>query len=262
FLVMSAVNAFHHTESTFRSYGNFKPLTTYHNISVDANLSEWASDENLSGRDNANWYFTWNETNLFVGLSRGETFHGAADNYDVIWVYMDTEVGGTNNSVDWNGRHVLPFSADWCFVFKPTPYGNDSYYWNLRHWNGSDWQIDMNYTGTNSTGAVGWPAWHWDNGIAEFAIPFQDINITNASSIKVVFYLTNGADNWLFGATPTQNPTGGSPQTLIAFWNYTSLQNGTVPNNPNNVVTENTLFLGLVPVVMAVLLGRRRCGRC
>lgn len=229
---------------SFASTKNFQPFTTYHDITVDADLSDWHPDENLTGNNNANWYFTWNETSLFVGLLRGETFHGGNDDYDVLWVYLDTGIGGTSRSVDWNGQHTLPFSADWCFVFKPRPYGDTNYYWNLRHWNGTEWQIDMPYTGNG-----GYPAWHWDNGTAEIAIPFADIG--NPSSVKVVLFLTNGANNWLFGATPTQNPSGASPQTLVAYWNYTALNNGVAPNNPSHIVPENTALL--IPVLIAFL---------
>lgn len=232
------------TSQSFSSNQNFQPLTTYHNITVDANLSDWHNDENLTGKDNANWYFTWNETSLFVGLSRGETFHGSNDDYDVLWVYLDTETGGTTTSVDWNGQHTLPFSADWCFVFKPRPYGDTDYYWNLRHWNGTEWQIDMPYTGNG-----GFPAWHWDNGTAEIALPYADIG--NPSAVKVVLFLTNGANNWLFGATPSQNPGGASPQTLIGYWNYSALNNNVAPNNPSNIVPENTGLL--IPMLVAAL---------
>ncbi|MEM3445205.1 MAG: hypothetical protein QW115_04475 [Thermoplasmata archaeon] len=222
----------------FSSKQVLKPFTTYHNITLDANLSDWHNDENLSGKDNANWYFTWNETSLFVGLSRGETFHGSNEDYDVIWVYLDTETGGTTTSVDWNGQHTLPFAADWCFLFQPRPYGETGY-WNLRHWNGTEWQVNMSYTGNG-----GYPALHWDNGIAEIEIPFVDIG--NPSAIKLLLFLTNGANNWLFGATPTQNPTGPSPQTLISYWNYTALESGVAPNNPSNIVSELAVPLFLV----------------
>lgn len=223
---------------------NYMPFTTFHNITLDANLSDWAEDENLSGRDNANWYFTWNSTSLFVGLARGETFHGGESDYDVLWIYIDCEPGGTQNSVDWNGVHTLPFYADWCFLFKPRPFGDPNPYWNLRHWNGSSWQIDMPYTGN-----FGYPAWHWDNGIAEIEIPLQDIG--NPTSVKVLFFLTNGADNWLFGASPTQNPTGQSPQNLTAYWEYPSLASGIAPNAPSNIVPELTLpaILSLLPLI-------------
>ncbi|MCX8173410.1 MAG: hypothetical protein N3F63_02210 [Thermoplasmata archaeon] len=237
---------------SFSSTQNFLPLTTYHNITVDANLSDWHTDENLTGKDNANWYFTWNGSSLFVGLFRGETFHGATDDYDVLWVYLDTAPGGATTSVDWNGQHTLPFAADWCFVFKPRPYGDTNYYWNLRHWNGSGWQIDMPYTGNG-----GYPAWHWDNGTAEIEIPFADIG--NPSAVKVVLFLTNGANNWLFGPTPTQNPTGPSPQALTAYWNYTALNSGVGPNNPSNIVPEFPLALfAMFGAGIAIVLERVR----
>ncbi|MEM3567671.1 MAG: right-handed parallel beta-helix repeat-containing protein, partial [Thermoplasmata archaeon] len=197
--------------------------TTYHDIVMDASLSEWDQDENMGGRDNVSWYFTWNETSLFVGCARGGTFHGGNDDYDVLWLYLDTETGGTTTSVDWNGQHALPFAADWCFVFKPTPYGDPNYYWNLRHWNGSEWQIDMPYTGND-----GYPAWHWDNGIAEIELPLSDIG--NPAQVNILFYMTNGASNYLFGASPMENPTGTSPQTLLSYWIIDNLEDGISPN--------------------------------
>ena len=253
-LMLSVIYGISSSSSNLSATKSVQPLTTYHNITIDANLSDWHNDENLTGKDNANWYLTWNETTIFVGVSRGETFHGSTDDYDVLWVYMDTTSGGTTTSVDWNGMHTLPFSADWCFVFKPRPYGDTDYYWNLRYWNGSGWQTDMPYTGNG-----GYPAWHWDNGTAEIAIPFADINITTSSAIKVVLYFTNGANNWLFGATPVQNPTGASPQVLTAYWNYSSLGSGIAPNSSGNIVPEASMLSAVFVVVPVVLrYGRKK----
>jgi len=202
--------------SNLGAHEKYVPLTAYHTITIDADLSDWQSDENMSGRDNANWYLTWNETTIFVGVARGETFHGSTDDYDVIWVYMDTTAGGTTTSVDWSGTHTLPFNAEWCFILRPL-----NKYWNLRHWDGSAWQADMSYNG-------GEPAQDWTNGIAEIAIPKADIG--NPTALNITFYFTNGYNNWLFGASPRENPSGASPQTLISYWIEGTLDNATAPN--------------------------------
>lgn len=193
------------------------PLTTYHSINIDANLSDWQADEVLYGNDNTVWYLTWNSTRLFIALNRGETFHGSDSDYDVIWVYLDTRSGGTPESVDWNGRHVLAFNADWCFILRPW-----NKYWNLREWNGSAWVPDMPYFGVE-------PAQDWWNGIAEIEIPFEDIG--SPESLSVSLFLTNGADNYLFGASPTANPSG-YDVALKTYWIYPELEENVSPNSP------------------------------
>ncbi|MEM3397380.1 MAG: NosD domain-containing protein [Thermoplasmata archaeon] len=196
---------------------SLQPLTTNHTITIDANLSDWHSDEVLGGNDNAIWYLTWDATNLYIALNRQETFHGSDSDYDVLWLYMDTRNGGTVESVDWNGKHTLPFHADWCFILRPW-----NKYWNLREWNGTAWVPDKPYFGVE-------PAQDWGNGIAEFEIPFTDID--NPVSISVAVFLTNGADNYLFGASPAGNPSGYSV-ALKTYWNYYNLSTNVSPNSP------------------------------
>ncbi|MEM3444476.1 MAG: NosD domain-containing protein [Thermoplasmata archaeon] len=192
------------------------PFTTNHTITIDANLSEWHADEVLGGNDNAIWYLTWDENKLYLALNRQEGFHGTENDYDVLWIYMDTRDGGSAQSVDWNGRHTLPFHADWCFILRPW-----NKYWNLREWNGTDWQPDKPYFGVE-------PAQDWDNGIAEFEIPFGDIG--TPLSISVALFLTNGADNYLFGASPEGNPSGYFV-ALRLYWLYPSLSGNLSPNS-------------------------------
>jgi parallel beta-helix repeat protein len=192
-------------------------MSTNHTITIDANLSDWASDEILYGNDNVVWHITWDSSKLYIAVERGETFHGSSSDYDVVWVYLDTGETGSVNSVDWNGRHTLPLYAHWAFILRPW-----NKYWNLREWNNTDWKADCPYFGVE-------PAQDWYHGIAEIEIPFSDIG--NPSSLGVVLYLTNGADNYLFGCTPTENPFGYNA-CLTKYWLYPHLTQNVSPNAP------------------------------
>jgi len=209
-------------------HAHYVPLTAYHTIWVDGYLGDWQSDENMGGRDYVTWYLTWDNTTLYVGVDRGENFHYNSTNYDVMWIYLDTIPGGGNQSVNWNGRHTLPFDADMCFLY--CPYQS---YWDLRRWDAGlgDWNASQYYTGRvriNDT----------LHG-AEMSIPFA--NIGYPSALNITFYFTNGYNNWLFGASPKENPTGASPQTLTGYWIETSLTNGNAPNTAKKHIPPLTI---------------------
>ncbi|MEM3396468.1 MAG: NosD domain-containing protein [Thermoplasmata archaeon] len=189
--------------------------TSYHDIVVDGDLGEWQADENMGGKDNVNWYLTWNANNLYIGVDRGEAFHGGTEE-DVLWIYMDTASGGGSTSVDWNGWHNFSFYADWCFVYAP---GRATPYWNLRMWdsNAGAWLADQSFTGGVAKGSQ----------TAEIAIPFADIG--NPTQVNILFYITNGANNYLFGASPKENPTGDSPKILNFTW-IENINSGVAPN--------------------------------
>ena len=107
--------------------------TTYHTITIDGDMKDWAIDENIASQPTGvNLYFTWDASYLYVGW-KGTDF--SAENMGAdLFLYFDTTAGGTTNSLDWYSVHTLPFEADYAFCIEASSYyglkGYSSGTWN------------------------------------------------------------------------------------------------------------------------------------
>ncbi len=191
--------------------------TTPNTIAIDAALGDWHSNEALGTSSGRQAYFTWDANNFYLGFNRNSTF----ENTDIVWIYISTvsptSTWGTFTSVNAGGTHTLPFRAGWVYLRKP----NGSYN-NLRRWDGTQWLLDQTWTGT--------AAQDWTNGRIEASIPRS--NIGNPSSIRIVIFITNDTNNWVFGISPRENPVdAGSGRVFGLSWYYPNAAAGGVfPN--------------------------------
>ncbi|PIY18373.1 MAG: hypothetical protein COZ15_00365, partial [Elusimicrobia bacterium CG_4_10_14_3_um_filter_49_12_50_7] len=112
--------------------------TTNNTITIDADLADWADNDEMLGTSYGQFYFTWDADAFYFAYNRGGSF--TADP-DIVWIYISTVTPtsnvGTFTSVDWNGTHTLPFRAGYVYLFRPY-----SEYKTYRNWTGSAWSGD------------------------------------------------------------------------------------------------------------------------
>ncbi len=167
---------------------------TPHTITVDADLSDWNSDEliefvtiadNNTDYDSA-FYFTWDSNFIYVGANA--TY---VDN--VFFVYIDTNPsGGSTNQPVW-GRVLSSYGDSFPDGFRPdyvvavwtsssSGYGHKFY-----EWNGTDW-VDRT-SNFNSTSSVS-----FSSSSATLEISVSRTLIGFPGNLKVAFYADNGSD--------------------------------------------------------------------
>jgi len=101
--------------------------TSYNTISIDGNITGWATDESFAASSSSTAYFTWDADYLYFGIAHGEADYGNMATF----MYMDadpqstpTSGNGTTNGYAWGNNVVLPFNADYVVVWKNSS-GND-----------------------------------------------------------------------------------------------------------------------------------------
>ena len=108
--------------------------TSYSDIQIDGNLSDWAASDFLGQRNGAGFAFTWSEDNLYFYWN-GTDFYNEIEGAD-IFLYFSTSNNGSNLSKSWNFvEHNLPFSANYGLSIE------DSNYYEFVQWNGSSWNV-------------------------------------------------------------------------------------------------------------------------
>jgi len=211
--------------------------STYHDIAVDGDLSDWDNTTELMGTQNGHsLYITWNDTHIFIGYT-GCDFGGYGD----LFIYFDSVNGGSNQTADWNGVHTLPFYADYVFCVE------DGNYYDLRYWNGTDWVIKWNNSNQPSgvSAYIGWS----DNTNTEIALPFSEIGIMDPanSSLSMVVYEQYEDSGDIYVYWPNQ---AGRASDFPQYYHYPSLSSGVTPNDTQYIVTTNEIYI--VPVVAIV----------
>ena len=108
--------------------------TSYSDIQIDGNLSDWDSSDFLGQRNGAGLALTWSEDNLYFYWN-GTDFYNDIEGAD-IFLYFSTSNSGSNLSKSWNFvEHNLPFSANYGLSIE------DSNYYEFVEWNGSSWNV-------------------------------------------------------------------------------------------------------------------------
>jgi hypothetical protein len=184
--------------------------TTYHTITVDGNLGEWNSlDEVFStSTSGVTWFITWDANYLYLGTAGGNKFQGHI-------VYIDTDpqpapnqTSGTGTTTGLNfDSHTptLPFSANFFAYYKVD-------YSDFRRWTGSAWSDRLesidNYFATGS-----------DDG--EARIPWRDITgAGKPDHIYMLCYITS-SDGYQYGITPNDAQTDGfGNKTYSHYWGF------------------------------------------
>jgi len=196
--------------------------TTYHTITVDGNLTDWASDEAFStSTPGVTWYITWDENYLYLGTAGGSKSEGHI-------VYIDTDPQpapnqtsgtGTTTGLNYdNHTPTLPFSANFFAYYKVD-------YSEFRRWNGSGWSNSLGYVNNyfNPT-----------NDDGEAKIPWSDITgAGKPSHIYLLCYITSGG-GYQYGITPNDAQTDGTGnKTYTHYWGFV-VTAGVSPNSSGN----------------------------
>ncbi len=189
---------------------------TFSNITMDGDLSDWAQDEEMGTSSSSTFLLTWNASHLSLGLSDQDWEDQDGGEDGDLMIYLDTTPGGTRQSVNWDGTNTLPFEADYLFALE------DGFYHNLRLFNQStgSWEADQHYTGTVYSGNSG-------NNDTEISIPWSDLADPAYLGIMAFGKWENANNVW--GAWPTDNPTGGGPLTFTKYYFFPRLVAGISP---------------------------------
>jgi glycosidase len=188
-----------------------------------------------------NWYMTWDNNNLYVGITNANLSEGAV-------IYIDrnpiSPVNGGNNS---NGNLVgfnydntnfsqLPFRADYVTYFKDG-------YREFRTANGSGgWSGQTAFSGSYASGA---------GNVREIGIPWNDITGGGGRPASFLFfgYLTSPG-GFVYGQVPQDNSGAfiGTSATYSHYYTVTSTADGasTKPFSINSTSSTSDIhFLGL-----------------
>lgn len=124
--------------------------TTPTTITVDGNLSDWDSDEDVAGTSGATWYFTWDANNFYFAINAPDVNSGSSTKW--VELYLDTDPqtnplsgNGSSTGVHYNTQQPgLPFRADYHFRWKA-----NNTYTNMLDWNNgtSSWTDDNTGSG-------------------------------------------------------------------------------------------------------------------
>lgn len=212
-------------------------------IKIDGYFDDWTPDENMGTQDILTWNFTWNETDLFFGVS-GHDF-SADSNVQNIWIYIGTDLTGTYGNVSTNivagQTHTLPFKANWSFIYQPkVPY------WNLRRTDNTtqEWLINQNYSGEVASSQYG----------AEMRIPKADIFLQ--SPLRIIMFAETDTNAWVWSISPNVNQNGSAPRTFTAYWEYSSLSESQSPNDNIYLVSELPFSVLLFIPFLFIVRGR------
>ncbi|MDH5721487.1 MAG: Ig-like domain-containing protein [Spirochaetia bacterium] len=182
------------TTDTFATIENLKPDTSYDFkiVTVDysgnesagtqqlnnktifsGHSNDWMTDQTVSGQS-SRFYFTWNDSTFFTGVSSNSGANLLVTDQDALWIAIDTDP-----SSDSSGEYktttiglndiIWPFKADYIIEFLP---GTTDV---VNIWDVSSW--------TNITAEVG--VLNFDGDIDEIAIP--KTLISSPSSIRIAF---------------------------------------------------------------------------
>ncbi|HOK40136.1 MAG TPA: alpha-amylase family glycosyl hydrolase [bacterium] len=191
-------------------------------INIDGGLGEWSDTSKLVSWGVSYFYLTCDDTYLYIGVDRNAYFPNATDDYDVICIYIDTDLvdnAGTDTTREYSSKtHTLPFKATCGIMYRPTsPYGN---WFCLHKWTGAAW-TDVSTSGYGN----------YSGQYAEIQMPWSDIG--NPTSIRLVLYHINGSNCYLWAASPDGNDVGAAPKTLTNYYQY-DLAKTQIRNDPAN----------------------------
>ncbi|MFZ1517229.1 MAG: hypothetical protein WAU11_00550, partial [Ignavibacteriaceae bacterium] len=195
--------------------------TTYTTITIDG-VNDFESDEDVAGTSGATYYFTWDATNLYLGLQAPDVASSSSTRFVYFYIDSDpqsipTNGTGTTTGLTYNTQTPgLPFTANYHFRWK-----TDNSYTNLQTYNGSSW-VDGNQSGVGA----------WQTGqYVEFRIPLT--NIGTPSEIYVIGSMINeqGTFEWTYHMTPTLNGADGYDKDFSAFYGF-PLTTGISPDDP------------------------------
>ncbi len=203
--------------------------TTYTTITIDG-INDFESDEDVPGTIGSTYYFTWDATNLYLGLQASEVGSGNSTMFATFYIDSDPQLvptsgTGTTLGLLYNTQQPnLPFTANYHFRWKA-----DNTYMNLQTYNGSAW-VDGNQSNI---------AAYQSGTYVEFRIPLA--NIGSPSNIYLVGAMLREQpfNESTFHLTPSGNQVGYDPDFISRF--AFPLTTGISPDDPAYVD-------GIIPV--------------
>ncbi len=189
-------------------------------------LDSLASDPDHGGDGQMDYlYLSWDDSALYLAFEHND-FNDAGD----LFVYFDSDTGGTRGSTDWHVVHEFPpsFLADYAVCVE-----NGSWQ-DKRAWNASleEWQI----TGLGETTCQAYVGWT-NYPLTEISVPFSEIAYDPDDTLKFMVYCQQeeGGDLWI--SFPPGNSTGPCP--LKAYYLYEHLSLGGIPNQGDTIILED-----------------------
>ena len=189
--------------------------TSYNTISLDGDLSDWDTDEEMGTDATKKLYLTWDDAFLYVGWD-GTNW----DSEGTFFVYLNTSAQGSRTSIDWDGTHTLPFKANYALAVR------DSTYYDLREFSGGSWNVIQNNDGWNAPAPfIGWS----DLPATEIALRRSDVGAAAGLDL-VIFAQWEDAHN-VWASFPTSNPAGGDGSEMFShYYHIPTLTPGIPPN--------------------------------
>ena len=172
---------------------------TPNDITADGDIADWPADTLMATDSNGvDFRLTWNATHLSLAWSGTDwaATEGGAD----LFVYLNTSSGGNSLSDDWNGRHTLPFDADYAILLE------DSSYHAIRYFDGTIWQTtaeenaQMEIHTFPGNRFIGWSG---DND-TEITIPWSAIG--NPTSVDIIVWSQWQSGQHAWTVFPEENP--------------------------------------------------------
>ena len=205
--------------SGFTLYG-----TAYNTINIDG-TNDFALDESFSGTSGSQWYFTWDDSYLYIGLNATDV--GSNNGNIFMTLYIDTDPNdplsggdGSTSGVTYNTQTPnLPFAADYHLRWKA-----DGTYTNILDYNNFSGSWTDDNTGPNNFGLN----WARSGNYVEFSIPLNQIG--NPHGIHVCGAMINevSGGEFTFFMFPDNNVEG-YDANFTDFWAL-NLDPGVSPN--------------------------------
>lgn len=170
-------------------------------------------------------YFTWNADHVYIGYESCR-FDSSGD----LFVYFDSDTGGTNYSTDWYVIHEFPpgFLADYAICAENGDWSDKRVY------NAGTGQWETTWLG--NTGCEIYVGWK-DIPYTEISVPDSEIAYDPSDTLKMIVYCQQEEGGNLWIAFPPGNPH--DLCVLNRYYLFESLNLGVQPNTAFQVVVED-----------------------
>lgn len=186
-----------------------------HTITIDGN-NDFAADEVVAGTSGSAWYFTWDASNFYFGISAPDVAANSATKFVLLYIDSDPRQNplsgnGSSTGETYNTQTPgLPFNADHHFRWR-----TDNNFTDLMSWNGSSW-ADGNNSGVQA----------FQSGtFVEYKIPRS--NLGNPSQAYVCGAMINeqGGVESTFFLTPQSNEPEGYDRDFGHYFGFALVDN-------------------------------------
>lgn len=225
---------------------------TPHTITIDG-TNDFASDEDIGGTSGTTWYFTWDSTNLYIGLTAGDVDDNNANKWLIVYIDSDpqqvpTAGTGTQTGILYNTQQPgLPFTANYHFRWR----SNNSFTsleqytgsWGNVTWGGSAFQSGTYFEASIPWSSLGNPDQIHLVGCMINEQPFNEYTYFMVPNTNVEGYDANFSEYYGFicrdGGTAI---SGLNPDNLGNYSNYVTASKGSA-----SFATASNWVGGVVP---------------